>query len=599
MKKVYLFFAAMALGGHMFAKPVDMATAQKAGFNFLTKKINSDALLTPTDLHLVHSGANAYYVFNAGKAGFVMIAADDQVTPVLGYSTEDGFDANNIPPVVKDWLQNYADEIAYVVDNNIPATDLIKEEWYVLKQGRNSGQKTTATEVFPLLTTKWNQTPYYNALCPSDGSGQAVTGCVATSMAQIMKFWNYPAVGTGAHSYYHSTFGQLSADFSTTNYNWTVMPNSVTNNTNQAAKTEVATLMFHCGVAVEMGYGVASSGAYTADVVDALKNYYKYASSANMIYRNNYSSIAQWVNKLKTELDQGRPVLYSGRGSGGGHAWVADGYNANDQLHMNWGWGGSSDGYFTVTSLNPGSQGAGGGTDFNSAQGAIIGITPPVTMTPDSYEPNNQTQTTYKLSLGTPGVSVSVKADASIHIGSDIDYYNIILPTAGTKYKVTARVHDLTNSGNGKSYTVDVRFGHSTDQKIWSAYIDSTMNGPIEIEGGKDLYFRVAPKTLGALGTYFFEATATNVALGIGDAAPAEMIVIYPNPASDVLNISMEGVAISGITLTDMQGRVVRTAAMQSAKAANINVSGLANGMYLLNMQSDNGTITRKISVGK
>lgn len=237
----------------------------------------------------------------------------------------------------------------------------------------------------PLMTTKWNQSPYYNALCPAN----SVTGCVATAMAQIMKYWNYPAKGTGFHSYNHPTYGTLSANFGGTTYQWSSMPNTV-----NSANNAVATLMYHCGVSVNMDYSPQSSGAYViqdsptpqACSEYALKTYFGYRSTLQGVQRNNYNQ-TQWINLLKIELNAGRPVLYAGFGSGGGHAFVCDGYDNNNFFHFNWGWGGSSDGYFQTSALNPGSLGTGGGSGgFNSDQQVVIGIQPPSGGVPQNHD---------------------------------------------------------------------------------------------------------------------------------------------------------------------------------------------------------------------
>jgi len=225
------------------------------------------------------------------------------------------------------------------------------------------------------MTTTWSQSPYYNALCP----GGSVSGCVATAMAQIMKYWNYPAQGSGFHSYNHPNYGTLSANFGGTTYQWSSMPNSV-NSSNNA----VATLMYHCGVSVDMNYSPNLSGAYVVSSASpvqhcseyAFKTYFGYESSLQGVERRHYST-SQWVQLLKAELNASRPVLYAGFGTGGGHAFVCDGFNG-DYFHMNWGWGGLYDGYFLVDALNPDGTGTGGGTGgYNSGQQAVIGVKPP------------------------------------------------------------------------------------------------------------------------------------------------------------------------------------------------------------------------------
>jgi hypothetical protein len=398
-----------------FAKKVDENTAKQVGQNFLTTKTNSQTLRSGTTLNLVYSAkskANSsvasiqattfFYVFNSGTNGYVMVSGDDIVTPILGYSDEGTFDPNNIPPNTAKWFEGYKDQIRFAIENQIKATDEISAEWQNLKVGNSSSSSARASSsVNPLIQTKWDQSPNYNVLCPYDNqySQRTVTGCVATAMAQIMKYWNFPTNGSGFHSYNHPKYGTLSANFGSTTYQWGSMPNIVSSSNNA-----VATLMYQCGVSVDMNYGVSSQGgssAQTLDVVDALKTYFGYPTSVQGKYRSNYTE-TQWKNLLKTELDASRPIQYAGSGSGGGHSFVCDGYDNNDFFHFNWGWSGSSDGYFSVNALSPGSLGTGGGTGgFNSNQRAIIGIQAPTgVQTYNMALYNNVTSLPYPLYYG-------------------------------------------------------------------------------------------------------------------------------------------------------------------------------------------------------
>jgi|LakMenE01Jun11ns_1017448.scaffolds.fasta_scaffold9934919_2 hypothetical protein len=389
-----------------FAKQVDENTAKQVGYTFLTTKTNSQIFGAGTTLNLVYTSksqatsSNAsmqattyFYVYNAGSTGYVMVSGDDIVIPILGYSSEGAFDPNNIPVNAAKWFEGYKDQIRFAIDNEINASEEIKNEWQNLINGTDSSNGARAGgTVSPLIQSRWDQSPYYNALCPYDNQygSRTVVGCVATAMAQIMKYWSYPEIGSGFHSYNHSTYGTLSANFGNTTYEWSSMPNKVT-----SSNSAVATLMYHCGVSVDMNYGVGSkggSGAQTLDVVDALKTYFGYPTSVEGKYRSSYSD-AQWKTLLKGELDASRPIQYAGTGSGGGHSFVCDGYDNNDFFHFNWGWSGSSDGYFSINNLNPLSLGTGGGSGgFNSNQRAIIGIqSPPSTQSYDMALYNNVT----------------------------------------------------------------------------------------------------------------------------------------------------------------------------------------------------------------
>jgi hypothetical protein len=389
MKRIYTLFLAFISLAALDAKPVSEAQALKVGRHFLERRaavsfvpgsfhlqLAYRALSTADNPQASSEALTYFFVFNAGNRGFVMVSGDDIVEPVLAYSGEAAFEPNNLPDATRKWLENYKEQIREAIALELEATESIRTAWENLEQdGGPAGP--LAGGVTPLISTKWDQGTYYNALCPYDNSyrERTVTGCVATAMAQIMKFWNYPTNGSGFHSYNHSRYGTLSANFGNTTYNWSSMPNRVT-----IANSPVATLMYHCGVSIDMNYGVSAtggSGAQTLDVVDALKTYFGYPASVQGLYRSNYTE-SQWKTVLKNELNAGRPIQYAGTGTGGGHSFVCDGYDNNDFFHFNWGWSGSSDGYFSVNALNPGNLGTGGGSGgFNSNQRAIIGISAP------------------------------------------------------------------------------------------------------------------------------------------------------------------------------------------------------------------------------
>jgi len=381
------FLLCFILGKDVSAKPIDSRTAMLVAEHFLKTRTTSQIFRQSFQLELIYTyadkassvkdapGEGAYfYVFNMGKQGFIAVSADDVVLPVLAYSDESAFDPNGNNTSVLKWFQGYADQIRYAVLNGLEANDEINKEWEELLLGTKSASLRRGS-VSPLITTKWDQSPYFNDLCPFDRTynERAVTGCVATAMAQVIKYWNYPDAGTGFNSYNHTKYGTISSNFADHVYNYSNMPNYVT-----SANTDVAQLMFDCGVSVNMDYGVDGSSATTIGsgitAESALKKYFGYSSSLSGKFRSAYTD-ATWLSMVKSELDAGVPLLYRGVGGGGGHCFVADGYDNNNYVHFNWGWGGSSDGYFQLNALNPGSTGTGGGTGgFNSSQGAIFGI---------------------------------------------------------------------------------------------------------------------------------------------------------------------------------------------------------------------------------
>jgi hypothetical protein len=400
MKTVFTLLIILSLTiGLIHGKQIDENTAKTVGYKFLHEKTQSPTLKSSSGLVMVYKAASDapnsgkpqgkvyYYVFNTtSPRGFVIVSGDDKVIPILGYSDQENFNLANMPEHVASWLEGYKQQIKYAIENDLSSTYEINTQWQELtgNTGPDNPLKTESS-VNPLVQTKWDQSPYYNALCPYDNqyNERTVTGCVATAMAQVLKYWNWPASGSGFHSYNSNNYGTLSADFGSAAYNWGSMPNSVT-----GPNDAVSTLMYHCGVSVDMNYGVGSQGGSGAYVVSsqspvehcaeyALKTYFGYPNNLQGVVRANYSE-NQWVDLLKTELDASRPIIYAGFGNGGGHCFVCDGYDQNDFFHFNWGWSGYYDGYFSINALDPGGTGTGGGTGgFNSGHQAIIGVQSP------------------------------------------------------------------------------------------------------------------------------------------------------------------------------------------------------------------------------
>ena len=351
------------------AETVDLVKARQAATTFLNNNgVQTTGLtdVTPS------TGFSNVFVFTTENS-YVLMAADDRVQPILGYSLTGRFDFENMPDNKRAWIQGYCNEIQYAKEHQTSASADVTRQWRELAEGNpNTGR--AASVVTPLMQTQWSQGDPYNMLCP----GGSVTGCVATAMAQIMKYWNYPEHGIGSHTYTHATYGELTADFQSTTYDWTNMTNTYDGSNTYTQKMAVATLMYHCGVSVDMNYSPNSSGAGDEIVASALKNYFNYSSETVFHNRSEYTDDNVWINMLKDDLNVSRPVWYCGSGSGGGHAFVFDGYNNDNYFHVNWGWGGYCDEYYSISSLNPGPNGPGSGSTgiYNDAQGAVFGIHP-------------------------------------------------------------------------------------------------------------------------------------------------------------------------------------------------------------------------------
>ncbi len=462
-----------------FAERVTSETAQKVATTFLNNNGAKSAQLTDLSKE---AGFPNLYIFNA-EQGFVVMSADDCVQPILGYSLTEEFVAEDMPSNVRGWLQGYNDEIQYAIDSKMSVTAETAQLWKDLAEGNSKAAKATAV-VNALVQTTWDQNGFYyysggqlhifelyNNLCPYDNNAgeRTVTGCVATAMAQIMKYWDYPAQGIGSHSYTPYTrpdLGVQSANFGETTYEWANMPNQLSQSSTTTQINAIATLMYHCGVSVDMMYDISSnggSGAYSNDIPYALINYFNYKSTATYLTKSSYTD-SNWIALLKSELNAGRPIEYNGSGSGGGHAFVCDGYDNNNKFHFNWGWSGQNDGFFALTSLNPGSGGSGGGSyNFTNDQNAVIGIEPASTIVP----PTNLTYTlsgTQNVTLNWVGVSgassYNVFRNGNLIGNATSTTYSDTAPYGTTSYYV--RSVDSNNQMSLPSNTVTVTIDYPT-----------------------------------------------------------------------------------------------------------------------------------------
>ena len=357
MKK--LFFILLILPVALLAAQVDPNLAQQVAENFINSpEANTVCSITKAPYKQRHLARVAqqvtnnqqFYIFNSeDDDGYVIIAADNVAIPVLGYSYYGSLDVDNMPDNMRWWLSEYDKEIKWAIAQHLEPTDDTKAEWQTLSNARKA--KRADVIVAPLIKTEWSQSPWYNNMCPYDSNAgtRCVTGCVATAMAQIMKYWEHPIKGRGSYSY-ESSYGELSADFGNTTYDWANMPNDLSILSSNTQINAIATLMYHCGVSVHMNYGPDESGAMPWWVPNAFKDYFLYSDEARLCSKDDYS-LNDWKDKLKVQLIQGRPLFYGGQGSGA-HAFICDGYRSDDYFHFNWGWD-EQDGYYSLSALKP------------------------------------------------------------------------------------------------------------------------------------------------------------------------------------------------------------------------------------------------------
>ena len=314
--------------------------------------------------HQVDTTTPAVYVFNSTNKGFVLVSAEDNARAILGYSDQDTFDANNIPENMQFWLQMYADEMGRLGEEAMRRKAKGKVERRKEVGERQEASATTYPTVSPILgNTVWGQGEPFNNMCPQINGQRAVTGCVATALSQIMYAHKYPTQGIGSKSYTTDTKEiSLSADFGATTYNWANMIPNYNNRYNIIQATAVATLMYHVGVAASMDYDVGGSGAVSSIALAAITEYFGYDKAIN-VQPKDFMKEETILQTIATDLQAGRPVYISGSTvNQEGHAFVCDGMKSDGYLHINWGWYGNANGYFTLSALDPENQGVGGST---------------------------------------------------------------------------------------------------------------------------------------------------------------------------------------------------------------------------------------------
>ncbi|MCQ2345790.1 MAG: C10 family peptidase [Paludibacteraceae bacterium] len=371
MKKTIVSLVLLLLASSIVAATRTIDEAQKVANRFLQtsaparlKAVAPQSLQCKFTQLLPESDIPALFVFNVGDNGFVMVSAEDEVNDVVAYSFESSFPVEDLPANLQYYLQLYAKRLA---------------AYHAHPQQMKRVEMNVYQPVEPLLTCLWGQDEPYNIKCPHDSYGTCVTGCVATAASQIMYFHKYPEKGEGTHSYEYDGM-RVSADFGGTTYRWNAMRDDyMAEDYPSAAKTAVATLMFHAGVACDMQYTSYGSGAYSPDMLEGFYRYFRYDKSLRMI-AVDYQSDDNCMQLISYELTNSRPIYIAGGTiAREGHAFVCDGMDENGKLHINWGWNGKANGYYMLRDLSPAEQGTGGssmGYAFTEEIELGIGIRP-------------------------------------------------------------------------------------------------------------------------------------------------------------------------------------------------------------------------------
>jgi len=477
MKKYFLTSLLVLIAISVFSAIVPIETARKVAQNFYFERINAikpmsnDAIKITQEFIVFDNQEPVYYIFNIGlNNGYVIVSAEDRVIPVLSYSFERLYIEENFPKAFKWIINSYIEIINVTREKNLSASEQVTTLWnYYIDY--NTKSATNISQIPPVLgNITWDQGCYYNAMTPANGDASFCyhnpTGCVATAMAMIMKYYAWPTQGQGSYSYVHSTangfsnnYGTLSANFGTSTYNWASMPLNVA-----SSNAEVAKIMYHCGVAVEMDYNQDGSGAVVGAAAGypyptaqkAFVNYFKYPTAA--YFKKSSFTDANWKAKVKTNLDAGRPILYGGDDGSAGHAFVLDGYqgSSNDYYHFNFGWSGWGNGYFYLTNINPGGGGVGGGSyNFTQNQEGIFEIAKQTT----SIE---ELSSNFNFSI-TPNPSNGIFTIEIDYLGYDKPYceiYNIIGEKVFETNLIEKRNSINLNNFNKGIYYVTIKIGN-------------------------------------------------------------------------------------------------------------------------------------------
>lgn len=368
----------------LLAEQIKVKDAQQIAQSFIQAK---SGLRSGNAIHLTQTryvnesfrstgGDVAYYVFNLGKNdGFVIVSADDCAYPILGYSTEGGFDANRIAPQTTSWLDNYVKEIGQLIADKTQPTEASKQFRRQLMQGTYA----TNDNAVILPTALWGQNAPYNLYCPKIRGEQTITGCVATAYAIMMKYYELPKSGKGTHSYTHQQIGNISADFNVV-FDWdNMLDNYNSDDYTQEQANAVAQLIYLCGVGVNMDYGITESWAELCPY--NMKDLFSLNPGAQELRREGYTD-QEWLSLLKKQIDRKQPVIYRGaKINNAGHVFICDGYNDLNMPHFNWGWDGYANGFFSLSALDPERNGG-----YNYGQEMMYNLVPEAILSTDQVQ---------------------------------------------------------------------------------------------------------------------------------------------------------------------------------------------------------------------
>ncbi len=599
MRNVILFILMILFCQISWAQQVNKRTAELVAKNFYYEMDPSatsrqQVQITSTDVEADRLGALIYRV-NIGNSGFVIVAGDEQTVPILAYSINAGGDLSETNPGYLEWLEQKKSELREIKANPFkPTISSEQSNWEKLKDPNYQKSGSRFFGVGPLMSSTWGQGGFYNDSCPSNASGQAIVGCVAVAMGQIMRYHGAPTKGVGSSSYNHSTYGNLFANYGNTTYNWSNMPDALS-----SANSDVADFLRDAGVSVEMNYGTGSSGACSCDVDDAMEDHWNYETDG--YERKSDFTDAEWKTKLRNELDNDRPIYMRGTG----HAWVCDGYytiifgwpvlNVYEYFHMNWGWNGSFNGNFLLDDLTPGTR------DYNSGERMVKCVPPSADLRIVNTFVNDHSL----ISFQNFTVSTTIRNDGPSSSGASyVEYWlssNAYLSSYDT-YLGNDYVSSIGANSTGYEYeglTVPLSLKGSGTYYLY--YKADATNSIRELDESNNTAYEVVT----VIDLFRPEENENDLSEGLRTDASGEATIsdpeVYPNPAAfGMVNLKYELANSQDVVvrIQDINGRVLDevTNGYQNAGVNHVryDVSNLEAGWYIYSIQQEDGSMINK-----
>lgn len=590
----------------LYADSVSVEQAQALAANFFN--VNAQTRSASPQIQLVWDGervetraagtAPAFYVFNRTDSnGFVIVAGDDVALPILGYSYTNNFVVDGMPGNIRNWMNGLREQINAAREENSIASAVTVEAW------QSAARKAVGTLEKKLNTANWDQGAPYNALCPLNGATRTVTGCVATALAILMKYYEWPEKGEGTLPAYEYEMmqGYLSVTKSIESrqlghlYDWKKMPLSYKGGESAEAKSAVATLMYDCGVMSQAQFDTSANGgtgAITQVAIQGLINYMSYDKGARFLLREWYTD-AEWNKIMKEEIAAGRLVLYGGANEeGAGHQFILDGYTDDDYFSVNWGWSGYCNGLYLLSGLKPEGQGIGGNVGgFTVGQDAVLGIGKAQTgsayvetivlmpgadsagkglfTTETDFQPRKRfvIAANYFFNMGFSNINAELVLSLMNKDGVFIEDISALMKLPdwkpGTGYGHNGILCEITTTIN-------------PGDRIWLRYKSSNSDGWQRVMGAG-----------GAVSEIVLKVDPTS----IEKTEKEETVSVFVE--QDYVTVHTTE-SIDEIVLYDLDGRILEKKPIEKLASYSLALGGYPAGVYMLQVKTEKGIETRK-----